>query len=117
VLKATMPYSEFIEWIAYSRIEPFGEERADWRSALVASVYAEVNRGRTKRKKPYTPKDFLLNFEGPKRQSWQSQLQFVELLNAAFGGKDERRRTAEGEEGEGLPQRRRDAEGRENVGR
>ncbi len=85
-----MPYSEFIEWIAYSRIEPFGDERADWRAALVASVDAEVNRGRTKRKKPFQPKDFLLSFEGPKRQTWQSQLQFVELLNSAFGGKDER---------------------------
>lgn len=85
-----MPYSEFVEWIAYSRIEPWGDERADWRAALVASVIAEVNRNRTKRKKPYAPKDFLLNFEGPKRQSAQTQLQFVEMLNKAFGGKDER---------------------------
>ena len=68
-----MPYSEYIEWIAYSRIEPFAD-RADWRAALVASVIAEVNRGRTKRKKPYTPKDFLLNFEGPKRTALAERL-------------------------------------------
>lgn len=85
-----MPYSEFVEWLAFSRIEPFGEERADWRAALVASVIAEVHRGRTKRRKPFQPKDFLLKFEAKKAQSWQNQLQFVEMLNAAFGGTDER---------------------------
>lgn len=94
-----MPYTEAVDWAAFARIEPFGEERADWRAALVASVIAEVNRGRTKRRKPYQPKDFLLRFGGPRRQTWQSQLQFVEMLNAAFGGKDERQRqrTADGE--------------------
>lgn len=85
-----MPQAEFVEWVAYSRIEPFGDERADWRAALNASVVAEVNRGKTKRKKPFQPGDFLLRFEGPKRQSAQTQLQFVEMLNKAFGGKDER---------------------------
>lgn len=85
-----MPQAEFVEWVAYSRIEPFGEERADWRAALVASVIAEVNRNTKKRKRAFAPKDFLLRFEGAKKQTWQSQLQFVEMLNAAFGGTDER---------------------------
>ena len=92
-----MPYAELVDWVAFSRIEPFGEERADWRAALVASVIAEVNRGRTKRKKPFQPKEFLLRFEGKKPQTWQTQLQFVEMLNAAFGGEDHRRQTADGE--------------------
>ena len=85
-----MPYTELVDWVAFSRIEPFGEERDDWRAALVASVIAEVNRGRTKRRRPFEPKDFLLKFEARQRQTWQSQLQFVEMLNAAFGGEDKR---------------------------
>lgn len=89
-----MPYAEFVDWVAYSRIEPFSDERADWRAALVASVMAETHRGQTKRKKPYQPKDFLLKFEKPQVQTWQSQLAFVEMLNAAFGGTDERAKDA-----------------------
>jgi len=85
-----MPAGEFTDWIAYSRIEPFGEERADWRAALQAMVVAESQRGNTDRKKPYQIKDFLLKFGNTQTQDWQSQLQFVEMLNAAFGGKDER---------------------------
>lgn len=85
-----MPYAEFVDWLAYSRIEPFGDERSDWRAALQAYVVAETNRGRTKRKRPFRPKDFLLKFEAKKEQGWKSQLAFVEMLNQAFGGKDER---------------------------
>ena len=85
-----MPHGEFVEWVAFSRIEPFGYERDDWHAALLASVQAETHRCQTKRKKPYQPQDFLLKFEKPQAQTWQSQLQFVEMLNAAFGGKDER---------------------------
>lgn len=90
-----MPQAEFVEWLAYSRIEPFGDERADWRAAMVASVIAEVNRNAKKRKRSFQPKDFLLKFEGGKRQGWQSQLQFVEMLNAAFGGEDKRAKPEE----------------------
>jgi len=85
-----MPASEFVDWIAYSRIEPFGDERADWHAAIQAMVVAETQRGKTTRKKPYQVSDFLLNFEKAQPKSWQSQLQFVEMLNAAYGGKDER---------------------------
>lgn len=85
-----MPYTEFLEWIAYSRIEPFGDERGDWQAALIATITAEVHRDKKKRRKPYQPKDFLLEFQEPKRQTWQNQLQFVELLNQVFGGEDKR---------------------------
>lgn len=96
-----MPQAEFVEWVAFSRIEPFGDERADWRAALIASVIAEVNRHSTKRRRPFQPKDFLLKFEGGKRQTWQSQLQFVEMLNAAFGGEDKRTPSPSPAAGEG----------------
>lgn len=93
-----MPYGEFVEWVAYSRIQPFGDERADWQAALQASVTVESARGimrqlsggKGKRGKPAQPKDFLLKFEKPKVQGWQGQLAFVEMLNVALGGEDKR---------------------------
>ena len=45
--------------MAYSHLEPFGEERADLRSALVAVTVANAFRGR---KEPYKLRDFLLTF-------------------------------------------------------
>lgn len=96
-----MPNAEFVDWIAYSRIEPFGERRADWRAAQLSVVTIEAARGimqmlagkKAKRPKPLKMADFLLKFEKPKpRQTWQNQLQMVEMLNSMFGGKDERKR-------------------------
>jgi len=89
-----MPYAEFLEWIAYSRIEPFGEERADWRAASVVAMLANINRDAKKRRKPYPVSDFLLNFEPIPAQSLNDQLAFVEMLNIAFGGEDRRPQAA-----------------------
>lgn len=58
---------ELSEWIAYYRLDPFGQERADMRAAVVASIIANVNRD--KKQKPYTMMDFMLNFEPPKQMS------------------------------------------------
>ncbi len=44
-LLAKMDAREFAEWIAYARIEPFGEEVADHRAGTIASMIANVNRG------------------------------------------------------------------------
>jgi hypothetical protein len=48
---------EFASWLAYDRISPFGEERADLRSAIVAATLANANRG--KGTKPFTTADFM----------------------------------------------------------
>jgi len=69
---------EFSEWIAYAQIEPFGEYRDDLRSALIASVMANAWRG--SKSKPYKIKDFLLNFEPPKQQSWQEMKSIIKQI-------------------------------------
>lgn len=51
---------ELSEWMAYASIEPFGEQRADLRAALVASVIANANRNPKKQPAAFTPSDFLL---------------------------------------------------------
>jgi hypothetical protein len=45
------------EWQIYESIEPFGEQRADLRAGIIASVIANVNRG--KGQKPFTATDFM----------------------------------------------------------
>ena len=61
--------TEFAEWIAYSTLEPFGEERADLRSAIVACLIANTNRGKNQR--PYKETDFMPKFGRKKQQTWQ----------------------------------------------
>ena len=56
-LENRMTYREFIEWAAYYHIEPWGEERADLRSGVVAATVANANRG--KAQKPFAPADFM----------------------------------------------------------
>lgn len=81
---------ELTEWMAYAGLEPWGEERADLRMAIIASTIANANRDPKKRRKPFKPEDFLPKFDRSQRepQSWQEQLKIVELLNVAFGGRD-----------------------------
>jgi len=73
-----MSSHEFAEWMAYARIEPFGEYRADLRAALITSTMANAWRG--SKSKAYKIKDFLLNFEPPKQQSWQEMKSMLKKL-------------------------------------
>ena len=52
---------QFAEWMAFSRLEPWGEDRDDLRMGIIASTIANVYRG--KGKKPFKPTDFIPNFE------------------------------------------------------
>lgn len=49
--------AEFGEWIAFFSLEPFGDRIADLRAGEIASVIANVNRG--KDTPPYKPLDFV----------------------------------------------------------
>lgn len=57
--------AEFSEWIAYAGVEPFLIHRTENMLAIVASVIANVNRG--KKTKPFTPEDFLPQYAAPKK--------------------------------------------------
>ena len=58
---------EISEWIAFNNIEPFGEQRADLRAAMIACVMANAWRG--KNQPAFKLDDFILNFDPPKQQS------------------------------------------------
>jgi len=63
----------------------FEQERLDYRAALICSVIAEVNRNRKKRKKPYTPKDFMPK-EKRRRMTGEQMAEQLKLINIALGG-------------------------------
>jgi hypothetical protein len=50
---------ELAEWMVFYNMEPWGAEVEDWRTGMVASVIANVNRDPKKRKEPYNPDDFI----------------------------------------------------------
>jgi len=87
-----MTAQEFQDWKAFYLVEPFGNTREDLRAGVIAATIAN-----TFKKKSATrikPADFFPDYK-PRRQDWQEQLSMVELLNAAFGGKDLRKKPVE----------------------
>ncbi len=75
---------EFHEWVAYYQIEPWGEERADWRSAMVAFTMASLWAGKGRR-----PKfgDFLPTFHKPKQSNDDINAIFIQAAKAAKAAK------------------------------
>lgn len=67
-LKLGIPYSRLAEeissaelslYMAYDRIDPFGEHRADIRNAQLLQQTAEMHRNREKDPEPYLIDDFI----------------------------------------------------------
>lgn len=59
-----MPYSEFLGWMAYAKVEPFGEIRMDHRFAYMMAFYANSNRDPKTKREPFKISDFVLQHEG-----------------------------------------------------
>jgi len=88
------------EWLAFADLEPFGPLRADLRAGVITSMVANAFRDPKRRREAFGPADFFASLEerdpstmvgmtaGKRRQTWEEQLHLVEMLNAAFGGKD-----------------------------
>lgn len=79
--------AEFVEWQAYDRLEPFGEDRADLRAGIIASTLA--NSTRRPSTPPYDPQDFMLlahRWRKPERvQSVEEQQHILGLVAHASG--------------------------------
>ena len=88
-LLTRMDSYEMQEWLEYSKVEPL-EYRDDLRAGTICAVIANVNR--SKKQKAYKPTDFMPEKAKKKEQDWQQQKAVVEMLNAAFGGKDLRKK-------------------------
>ena len=95
---------EFAEWMAYARLESFGDVREDRRVALLAAVIAAGAGMKGKDDKSLDPSDFyeLLvpiiaepeDEEGgaedgmPDDAIYQAQIRVAEMITGAFGGVD-----------------------------
>jgi len=100
-----MSSREYAEWMAYYRLEPFGEERGDLRAGVVAATVANVNRDPKVRGEPYSPRDFMPlveeETEAPepeevylKIRAWAAMAGATETKDEGRGmGEDEGRRT------------------------
>jgi hypothetical protein len=64
--------------MAYYSLEPWTQDRADWRAGMIASVIANVNRGRGT--PAYTAQQFMPTF-GPRQPV---KVQSTESMKAAF---------------------------------
>lgn len=61
------PASELLEWLAFSRIEPIGAERDDFRAAYIACMQYNLNRPRKAR--PKKPSDFMFDWDGHRKDN------------------------------------------------
>lgn len=81
-----MTLDEFYRWLAFSSLEPFGDDRADWRSAMEQAQQANMNR--KKGKSAYKVKDFLLRFRRGKREQTMEEMEAAMMAQfVAMGGK------------------------------
>ena len=83
-LLANISSIEISEWMAYARIEPFGEKRADLRAASIAQavLMPHIKKGK---KKPSLA-DCCLTFGRPKQMSMKDIENFFKSLTKKMGG-------------------------------
>jgi hypothetical protein len=92
---AEMRPSELGEWMAFWQIEPWGDERADLRTAINTAVLANVNRDSKRRPNPFTPKDFMPYYREPEPDPALAQRKALDLekrLLAMFGLKVDKKK-------------------------
>ena len=85
---SNLTYKEYIEWKAFYSVEPFPEERADFRNALLTSVMINLQRGKNK---AVELEDFIPDFwnEKNKKQTPQEMLSNARMISAMVGGRKE----------------------------
>ncbi len=86
------------EWVEYFNLEPFGEDRADWRIAQLCALFANANRDREKTR-AFEVRDFMLREQaeaGPKREQTPEEMMAVlgQFTSGAQGGRRSPRRSA-----------------------
>lgn len=82
-----MPFRVWQNWQRYYAAEPFGEERADYRAAIIAWTFASVMTDKKSRNKIKLDM-FMPKFGRQKKrpQTPEDMLEKVKLLNALLGG-------------------------------
>jgi len=83
-----MPYNEFIQWLEYSKIEPFGVERNEMMIAQLSALIFNLELRKSKSKERREALDFLISIdEETKKEIKQTRLNDG-LMNFMRGFKD-----------------------------
>ncbi len=84
---------QFLDWHHYDSMEPFGELRADYRTADIVATLINLQRDRKKKPEPYKLAEVVLKFgekevdEAKKpKQDWKEQKRVMMMWVAAAGG-------------------------------
>lgn len=82
---------ELSEWLIYfSQEGPTGDERADWRAAMIASTIANVHRDPKRKREPYTIEDFMGKFDSDEirdqGRAMENQIELAKSLQRSLGG-------------------------------
>lgn len=82
-----MSAREFAEWIAYSRLDPFGNERGDFRNAMLCQLVDSKMPGKGKK---LNVDDFMPKFEKALKNQTQEEigdtiLAWAHQMNAMHG--------------------------------
>jgi hypothetical protein len=72
---------ELTDWLAYWSLEPWGEERADFRSGILAAAMS--NRWRGKGEKAAKPQDFMPFTDEPEQTPDEIRARMTEILSNA----------------------------------
>ena len=83
-LLAQLPYRVFRDWTYYFQLEPFGEERADFRAGIISAVVANCL-ARKRGRPAFHPSDFMPNFEKQERTADELVGQMI-MINRVLGG-------------------------------
>jgi len=87
-------WNDFVEWMAFADLVPFGEDREEYRFASIVSTLANVNRDTKKRKEPWPLDQFVLRFGDmpepaslKKKQSPEEQQRIGRAYFLMYGGR------------------------------
>ena len=84
-----MSYVEYQDWQAFYSTEPFPEERADFRNALLTSVMINLKRGKNK---AVELEDFVPDYwneRKDKKQTPEQMLANAKMISAMVSGRKE----------------------------
>jgi len=94
----SMTARQYLEWLEFARVEPFGEDRADARAGIIARILANIYRDRGARPTPYDlvdcvphpAGDAFVGEEGAAapvrpRQDWREMKAMAMLLSGSGG--------------------------------
>jgi hypothetical protein len=81
-------YEQFLEWRAFDELDPFGEERMDYRIADVVATLVNIHRPHNR--SPYPLSQFLMLFGDAVRptqqqQSWEQMKAVGQFVFAMIG--------------------------------